>query len=151
MTEFLDKNTKMPRFKNGFNPEYVHVIFDATLKNTADSIGLPARTFTRTHKEPDLGANGIQKLDEKGKPKYVKVETPQTTTSIFCRAFRCSWESWLMTVSGRDDFAMFKILKSIVHTQETAMCYYLVSEFDDKDISDMIKATEGFGSFKKEE
>lgn len=151
MKDFLDKYTKMPRFKSDFNAEYVHVVFDAILKNSAEKIGLPTRTFTRTQRRPVIDdITKQQKFDEKGKPKYEKIVIPQTTTGVFCRSFRSSWESWLMTARGKDEFIKFQILKSIGHTQETAVGYYLASEFDDEDIADMLKITEGFGSFKKE-
>lgn len=153
MAEFLDEKTQMPYFKNGFNSEYVMILFDSILKASAEKIGLPTRTFTRTQKKPVM--NDItkqQKIDENGKPIFQKISVTQTTTGVMCRSFRSSWESWLMSSKEKgDDLAMFNILKSIGHSEETARGYYLVSEFDEEDIADMKKVTAGFGTFKKEE
>lgn len=151
MHKFLDE-ADMPTFKGGFNPKWVAIAFDGMLKIASDRIGLQERTFTRTQKKPVIDAvTGLQKVDDKGKPVFQKVQIPQVTTGVHVRSFRSSWESWLVTTRFNDEMALLNIINSIGHNRETAMTYYLATQFDKEDIDDMLKMTEGFGIVSEKE
>lgn len=139
--------TKKPRvILNTTTPEYDIVrVLDAMLKASAERIGLQKRQFSRTIKKPVIGMDGFVKRNEDGSKVTAKTQVPQETTGVMVRTFRSTWESWLVSTRGTDEFTLYRIHNSMGHNRETAMKHYLASQFDEDDIADMLKVTEGFG------
>lgn len=128
------------------NPMYDIInVLDAMLKASADRIGLQSRQFSRTIRKPVIGPDGFVRRNDDGSAITNKVLVPQETTGVMVRTFRSTWESWLVSSRGTDEFTLYRIHTSMGHNRETAMKHYLASQFDEDDIADMLKVTEGFG------
>ena len=139
--------TKKPKvILNSQTPEYDIIrVLDAMLKASAERIGLQTRQFSRTIRKAVVDADGFARRNDDGKVVTKKVQIPQETTGVMVRTFRSTWESWLVSTRGTDEFTLYRIHNSMGHNRETAMKHYLASQFDEEDIADMLKVTEGFG------
>jgi len=62
-------------------------------------------------------------------------------TGVCCKSTRKTWESWLITCYPNNATNIFL---NQGHTEKTAMEYYLMLPFDDKDVEDMKFYTEGW-------
>lgn len=143
--KFIDE-ARMPRIIYGEQTaQKFSLVFNDMLQASARRIGFQGRSFTRTKRVPITDALGSNVYDDKGKERFKKITVPQDTTGIMTRVFRASWESWLVSARGKDEFVLRDICTSMGHTREVALEYYLASQFDKEDIEDMMKTTEGFG------
>lgn len=124
------------------------LVLNAMLKDSADMIGLPKRTFTITRKEKIKDMWGNPVMDENGKPKYRKVNVPlrEETSGVITRSLRATWESYLTAMYMHDPLAVLNITASMGHTVETSQAYYVISgQFDSDDLKDIELFTRGWG------
>lgn len=120
--------------------------FSAMLDAAALRVGMQTREFSRTLHRAVKDADGVQQYDDKGNKITKKENVKQKpTTGVRVRSLRKSWESWLISARGRDEFVVRDICTSMGHTREIAMKHYYASQFDDEDIGEMLAITEGFG------
>ena len=126
--------------------ETVVIALSSMLDAAALRAGLQTREFSRTLRRAVKDADGVQQYDDDGNKITRKENVKQKpTTGVRVRSLRKSWETWLVSSRGRDEFALTDIYTSMGHSRETAMKHYYASEFDDEDIAEMLAITEGFG------
>ena len=126
--------------------ETVDRALSAMMDAAAIRVGLQARAFSRTLHRAVKDEEGVQQYDDSGK-KIMRKENVQQkpTTGVRVRSLRKSWESWLISSRGADEFMVRNICMSMGHTREIAMKHYFASQFDDEDIAEMLAITEGYG------
>ena len=126
--------------------ETVDIALSAMMDAAAIRVGLQTRDFTRTLHRVVKDADGIKQYDDEGNKITRRENVKQKpTTGVRIRSLRKSWESWLITARGRDEFVVRDICMSMGHTREVAMKHYFASQFDDEDIAEMTLITEGYG------
>jgi integrase len=121
----------MPIIKRFFDTERLastysltYVTLNALLKTSAIVSGFEQREFVYIE-------NGV----------YGK----RLTTGVSVRSFQKTWESWLVNSFHSDPFTLAIAEKSMGHSKDTAMRDYLMMQFNDEDLTDIRKATRGFG------
>lgn len=154
MKVFMEQATIPTMISGNNNMRHLHDVFDSMLKASAKKIDLPTRLFSMTRKEYLKDAFGVTITDDKGKPRYKKIQVPmkEPTAGVMVRSFRSTWETYLVSQFLKNPEQMLLITGSMGHIKQTAEDHYLVvGQFDEEDLEDIRRVTEGWSVLHQKE
>ncbi len=115
------------------------------IAEAAKNAGFEVREYNEEEKKPKKDQYGIPITGSDGKIVTVKTFRTVHTTGVNNLTFRKTWDSWLINSFGSNPMMVMMIEKSMGHDINTALKHYLTFQFDEEDMQDIRKATEGFG------